>query len=537
MADKLTPKQKAFADAYIECGNKAEAARRAGYSNKHADATGARLSVNASISAYIAERMRPTEEKRIASADEVLLFLSGVTRGEIKDQFGLDASLSDRINAAKELLKRHDAAGKFDAAPVHINVDGALFENIADMFIPVHRDIAKMKHAEYWFKGGRGSTKSSFISLEIIRGLREDENAHAVVFRRVANTVKDSVYEQLIWAIDALGVDDEFVIKKSPLEIERRSTGQRILFRGTDDPKKSKSLKLSKGYFKFLWFEELAEFRGMADVRTIKQSVFRGTDKGITFYSYNPPKSAQNWVNSEALTPRDDRLVHHSTYLEVPPEWLKDAFIAEAEIVKQTNERAYKNEYLGEVTGSGGQVFDNLEERTITDAEIEQMDVFYNGLDFGFAVDPDAFTRWAYDKHARKLYAIGEFYSARTPIETLADKIIEMVGHEVVTCDCEDPRMITQLRGLGVNTTACTKGAGCREHGYRWLQSLGAIIVDPKRTPNIAREFREYEFAQDAHGNFLSEYPDKKDHTCDSCRYALNRVIGRRTATTGKRPF
>ena len=529
---ELNELQKRFADAYLECGNQTEAAKRAGYSEKSARQTGARLMTNAAISAYIAQRMKPTEEKRIASADEVLLFLSGVMRGEIRDQFGLDASLSDRISAAKELQKRHDAAGKADAAPAFINVDGALFDNIADMFVPVHRDIAKMKHAEYWFKGGRGSTKSSFISLEIIRGMREDENAHAVVFRRVGNTIKDSVYEQLIWAIDALDVSDEFIIKKSPLEIERRATGQRILFRGTDDPKKSKSLKLSKGYFKYLWFEELAEFRGMDDIRTIKQSVFRGTDKGITFYSYNPPKSAQNWVNGEALTPRGDRYVHHSTYLGVPQEWLKEAFLSEAEIVKQTNERAYKNEYLGEVTGSGGQVFDNLEERTITDDEISRMDVFFNGLDFGFAVDPDAFTRWAYDAKNRRLYAVGEFYGARTPTETLAEKVIGMAGREIVTCDSADPRMIQQLRELGVNTLACTKGPGSREHGYRWLQNLGAIVVDPKRTPNIAREFREYEYPQDAHGNFLSEYPDKNDHCCDSCRYALNRVIGRKNAKT-----
>lgn len=534
MTEKLTPKQKAFADAYIECGNASEAARRAGYKQ---EVQGRENLRKPTVSAYINERMRPTEEKRIASADEVLLFLSGVMRGEIRDQFGLDASLSDRISAAKELQKRHDAASKGQAvAPTVVNVDGALFENIADIFIPVHRDIVKMKHAEYWFKGGRASTKSSFISLEIVKGIRDDENANAVVFRKVGNTIKDSVYEQLIWAIEALGVSEEFTFRKSPLEIVR-NTGQRIMFRGSDDPMKSKSLKLSRGYFKYLWFEELAEFRGMEDIRTIKQSVFRGVDKGVTLYSYNPPRSAQNWVNSEALKPRDDRLVHHSTYLDVPVEWLKEAFIAEANITKETNERAYRNEYLGEVTGSGGQVFDNLEERTITDEEINRLDVFYNGLDFGFAVDPDAFTRWAYDAKNRRLYAVAEFYGAHTPTATLADKITCMVGRELVTCDSADPRMISQLRELGVNTLACTKGPGSREHGYRWLQNLGAIVVDPKRTPNIAREFREYEYPQDAHGNFLSEYPDKNDHCCDSCRYALNRVIGRRTATTGKRPF
>lgn len=512
MAEKLTPKQKAFADAYIECGNASEAARRAGYSEKNANVNGPRMLANAGISAYIAERMAAQDDRRVASADEVLRFFSAVLRGEEKDQFGLDASLSDRLNAGKELLKRYDAAAPAKNAPAAVNVDGALFENIADVFIHVHRDLAKMKHAEYWFKGGRASTKSSFISLELIRGLLEDDQANAVVFRKVGNTIKDSVYEQLVWAIDALGVTDEFTFRKSPLEIIRTDTGQRIIFRGADDPMKSKSLKLSRGYFKYLWFEELAEFQGMDAVRTIKQSVFRGVDKGVTFYSYNPPRSAQNWVNDEALKLRGDRLVHHSTYLDVPREWLKDAFVAEAEALKATNERAYRNEYLGEVTGTGGQVFDNLEERTITDAEIGTFDVFYNGLDFGFAVDPDAFTRWAYDKRARKLYAIAEYYGARTPAETLAEKVIALAGREVVTCDAADPRMISQLQRMNVNAIGCKKGPGSREHGYRWLQDLGAIIIDPKRTPNIAREFRKYEYAQDRNGNFLSEYPDKDDH-------------------------
>lgn len=532
MPKELTPKQKAFADAYIECGNASEAVRRVGYSEKNANVKGAQLLANPNISAYIAERMQAQDDKRVASADEVLRFFSAVLRGEEKDQFGLDASLADRLNAGKELLKRYDAAGPAKDAPVAVNVDGALIENIADVFVPVHRDLSRLRHAEYWFKGGRASTKSSFISLELIRGILGDANANAVVFRKVGNTIKDSVYEQLVWAIDALEVTDQFTFRKSPLEIVRNATGQRILFRGADDPMKSKSLKLSKGYFKYLWFEELAEFRGMEDIRTIKQSVFRGVDQGITFYSYNPPRSAQNWVNDEAHKPRNDRLVHHSTYLDVPPEWLKDAFVAEAEALKATNERAYRNEYLGEVTGTGGQVFDNLEERAITDAEIDTFDAFYNGLDFGFAVDPDAFTRWAYDKRTHRLYAIAEYYGARTPAETLAEKVRALAGREVVTCDCADPRMISQMQRLGVNAIACKKGSGSREHGCRWLQDLGAIVIDPKRTPNIAREFRKYEYAQDKNGNFLSEYPGKDDHSIDSTRYALERVTNMRTAKT-----
>lgn len=404
---------------------------------------------------------------------------------------------------------------------------------IAEVFDPVYSDLISEGHSEYWLRGGRGSTKSSFISLAIVLGLWRDEHANAIVYRRVGNTIKDSVYEQLIWAIDTLHLAKYFKLKKSPLEIERIGTGQRILFRGADNPMKSKSIKLKRGhYFKFLWFEELAEFRGMEDVRVIKQSILRGVDHAFTFYSYNPPRSAQNWVNAEALKPREDRLVHSSTYLDVSPDWLGDAFIAEAEAVKATNERAYRNEYLGEVTGTGGQVFDNLELRKITDAEIGSFDRFYNGLDFGFAVDPDAFTRWHYDRKTRCLYAVAEYYGARTGIDTLASKISAIAGREIVRCDSADPRMITELKIRGINAIGAKKGAGSREHGYRWLQDQGAIIVDPARTPNIAREFAKYEFTCDKNGNFLPEYPDRDDHTCDSTRYGLEPEIARRTATT-----
>lgn len=386
---------------------------------------------------------------------------------------------------------------------------------IAGVFLPLSKDIRAMRHAEYMLGGGRGSTKSSFISVMIIQGMLTDDDANAIVYRRVGNTLKDSVYSQLAWAIDILDRNDEFVFRKSPMEIVRVSTGQKIMFRGADDPMKSKSIKLVKGYFKYLWFEELVEFRSMEDIRTIKQSVLRGGDRAITFYSYNPPKTAANWVNEEALRPREDRLVHMSTYLDVIGEhrdWLGEPFIAEAEAVRATNERAYRNEYLGEVTGTGGTVFDNLELRAIPDSEIATFGTFYNGLDFGFAVDPDALTRWAYDRHSRKLYAIAEYYGSHTSIDTLADKVRSIAGRELVRCDSADQRMIAELKRRGINAISVTKGAGSVDHGMRWLTDQGAIVVDPKRTPNIAREFSRYEYLQDKSGNFLAAYPDKDNH-------------------------
>lgn len=387
---------------------------------------------------------------------------------------------------------------------------------IADVYEPVMQDILDEKHSEYWLKGGRSSLKSSFISLQIAYGIIADAcadaQANAIIYRRVGNTIKDSVYAQMIWAINALGWSSAFEYRKSPYEIILKKTGQRIMFRGADDPVKSKSIKLAKGYFKFLWFEELTEFRSPEDIRMIKQSVFRGVEKAITFYSYNPPKTASTWVNAEALVKDDRRLVHHSTYLDVPPEWLGSEFIALAESVKRTNERAYRNEYLGEVTGTGGQVFDNVELRRIADDELKTLDRFYNGLDFGFAVDPDAATRWAYDRKTRKLYAVDEYYGAHTSIDTLAEKVGKIAGQEIVRCDSADPRMIDELRRRGINAIGVKKGPGSREHGYRWLQDQGGIVIDPQRTPNIAHEFQAYEFEQDRMGNFIPEFPDGNDH-------------------------
>lgn len=408
---------------------------------------------------------------------------------------------------------------------------------VASVFMPVHRAIRAGEYREYWLRGGRGSTKSSFVSIEIILGLMRNPDANAIVYRKVAATLRESVYEQLIWAIDTLGVSAFFKPRVSPLEIEYKPTGQKILFRGADDPMKSKSIKLRKGYFGYLWFEELAEFQGIDAIRTIKASILRGTgdESAVTFCSYNPPMSRNNWVNSEAMKAVDGRLVHESCYLQVPPEWLGREFIAEAEKLKATNERAYRHMYLGEITGTGGQVFDNLTIRTIAPEEIGHMERFFCGLDFGFATDPDAFTRWAYSDKTRTLYALEEYYSPGNSIDRIAAECQKRADREIVRCDSADPRMIAELRRRGVNAIGVKKGPGSVDHGMRWLQNLGAIVIDRRRTPNIAREFAEYEYQQDRHGNFIPEYPDANNHTIDSARYALETQIAMKQLGTMSR--
>lgn len=399
---------------------------------------------------------------------------------------------------------------------------------IAPAFYSLHEDIKRRRHSEYWLMGGRGSTKSSFVSVEIILGLISTPGANAIIYRKVAATLRESVYEQMITAIDWLGLREYFAFRISPMEIRYKPTGQRILFRGADDPSKSKSVKLSKGYFGFLWFEETAEFSGMEALRTIKASVIRGTPadgRAITFYSYNPPISARNWVNKEALRQVDGRMAHMSCYLDVPPEWLGKEFIAEAEALKKSNERAYRHMYLGEITGTGANVFENLELRHISDDEIETFGNTYAGMDFGWFPDPLHFVRCCYDKG--RLWIYDEYRTVKTPNRNVYAQLVEKHGltnDEEVIADSAEQKSISDFRSCGMRCIGAMKGPGSVLASMKWLQALDKIIIDPARCPAAAEEFSAYEYERDREGEPVAAYPDKDNHAIDATRYATNRI-------------
>jgi PBSX family phage terminase large subunit len=398
-----------------------------------------------------------------------------------------------------------------------------LSQVIAPSFKEVHKDIKRGLHTHYWLSGGRGSTKSSFVALEIIYGIMKDPQANAMVLRKVKDTLRDSVYEQLTWAIETLGVSQYWEIPEAKLVLTYIPTGQKILFRGADKPKKIKSAKVKKGYFKYIWYEELDEFSGMEEIRMINQSLMRGGEKFTEFYSYNPPQSTNNWVNAEKKLTRDDRLVHHSDYLSVPKEWLGHIFITEAEHLKETKPKAYEHEYLGEVTGTGGEVFDNVVCRKITDEEIKG---FYNikrGLDFGYAIDPVAYNVMHYDRKKKRLYIFHELYKVGMSNRSLYEHIREEnKNNDFITADAAEPKSIHELRQYGLKMKAAKKGPDSIKYGIKFLQSLEEIVIDDIRCPDTAREFLTYELDKDANGNFKADYPDKNNHTIDDVRYALN---------------
>ena len=393
-------------------------------------------------------------------------------------------------------------------------------------FVDINRQIKP--NIEYVFEGGRGGLKSSFVAFKIVELIKNNPQMHACITRQVAGTLKDSVYANMKWAINELGLMEEFECKVSPLEIKYIKTGQTIYFRGLDDETKLKSIKPEFGYIGILWKEEKDQMKGDAQERSVNQSVLRGGDESYDFSSYNPPKSKSNWVNRIKLIPNPKRVIHHSSYLEAPAEWLGQKFIDDAAHLKEINPEAYEHEYLGVPNGDGGNVFEYLEIRDITDEEISRMDRIFAGVDYGWYPDQFCYLRTYYDSAREKIYLIDELYVNKWSNSKTADWI-KKKGYDDYTmiCDSAEPKSVNDFRDAGLPARGAIKGPGSIEYGFKFLQTK-TLVIDPKRTPNAYKEITEYEYDRDKEGNVISGYPDGNDHAISALRYAYEPLFNRR---------
>ncbi len=435
-----------------------------------------------------------------------------------------------RVLREIEALQRERAEERNKAA----NADAVrvrLTDIIAPAFYSVHWDVIEGGHTYYDLFGGRGSTKSSFISTEIVLGIMSDPLANAMVYRKVGNTIGSSVYEQILWSIEALGVRHLWKERTSPHSFTYLPTGQVIRFRGLDKAKKTKSIKIARGYFKYLWFEELDEFSGEEEIRSVQQSVLRGGTKFTVFKSFNPPISKSNWANQYVLTPRKDALRHKSCYTDVPPEWLGQQFLDDAEFLKETNPRAYAHEYLGEAIGTGGEVFDNLDIREIPDDMVQSFDQIYMGIDWGWYPDPFHWAKMHYDAARLTLYIFDEYRANKESNQATwyaLQTAKGVTGDDLITADSAEPKSVGDYREYGAFCRPAVKGPDSVRYGIKWLQSLRAIVIDPVRCPATAQEFQNYEYERTADDEVISGYPDANNHSIDAVRYAMERVWRRK---------
>ena len=405
-------------------------------------------------------------------------------------------------------------------------MDIHLKETIPKVFQPIHKAVQNEGIQEVVAKGGRGSGKSSYLSLELVLQLLRHPNCHAVVLRKVAGTLRNSVYNQVVWAIDALGCTACFRCTVSPMECTYLPTGQKILFFGLDDAGKLKSLKLPFGSVGICWFEELDQFDGPEEVRNVEQSIFRGGSYSLTLKSFNPPAMARSWVNRYALEKRDGKLVHHSTYKDLPRALLGERFWADAEHLRATNPEAYRHEYGGEVVGSGAAVFANLQLRAVPDDEILTFDRMYHGVDWGWYPDPWAFNQCHYDAARRVLYIFAEMTANKKRNKETADMLLDygLTRDDLITADGAEPKSVADYQKFGLRCISARKGPGSVERSMQWMQGLSSIVIDKVRCPKTADEFVSYEYERNREGDIISGYPDANNHHIDACRYATESI-------------
>lgn len=401
-----------------------------------------------------------------------------------------------------------------------------MYDLLGRSFWGLADDVRDHGHTHYDLSGGRGSLKSSCISILVPALLISHPGTHACVFRKVGNTLRDSVFNQYVWAIGELGMADYWKANKTPMELVYKPTGQKIMFRGADDPMKIKSIKVPFGYIAITHFEEKDQFAGRNEIHSILESTMRGGDLFWNFESYNPPISRDNWANLDTEQERPDRLCHRSVYLDAPQEWLGEQFIKEAEYMRQTNEREYRHTYLGEAVGNGADVFENLEVRAITDEEISHFDRIYNGVDWGFFPDPWAFNRMYYNAARRELYIFDEDTANKAGNRETANRLLAkgLTKQDLITADSAEPKSVNDYNAFGLRCVGAEKGAGSVDYSMKWLQQLSKIVIDPRRCPETKREFSAYEYERTKSGEIMSGYPDRNNHHIDAVRYGTERI-------------
>ncbi len=476
------------------------------------------------VTAYLDEKRAELSKKLVWTRDRAMRSLVKVAEETEELGFGGGNQIVRAVEAANKMCG-------FDKPEEVLAEDRPKWQLPASLlgsaFVDINRAIDDEDYWDIMLEGGRGSLKSSYAALKVIELIEQHPTWCAIAIRKVSNTINDSVFANLVWAIDIAGLVEDYKCTKSPHQITKKSTGQVIYFRGADDPGKIKSIKPPKDmYIAVQWMEEFDQMDGMESVRNIEQSITRGGDRIVRIKSYNTPKSALHFVNVEKLIPKKGRTLHKSTYLQSPIKWLGRPFVEEAEHLKSVNTPAYDHEYMGVAIGEDGMVFDNWEVREITAAERETLNVEMQGLDWGWYPDPFAWVSCYYNAATMTLYVTDEYGTNKMKNEQTYNALKDagrLKPHVQIICDSAEPKSIQDFKDYGAYARPCIKFPGSVERGLKWLASRAKIVIDVN-CPRIAKEIREYELEKDKDDNYISVFPDKNNHFIDALRYATNDI-------------
>lgn len=375
-------------------------------------------------------------------------------------------------------------------------------------------------------KGSRGSKKSKTTALNMIYRLFEYKEANCLCVRRYSNTLRDSVYSDLKWAIHKLNMDAFFDWTVSPMQITRKSTGQKILFRGLDDGLKITSISVDKGYLCFVWIEEAFEI-GEEDFNKLDMSI-RGEVpdkyfKQITL-TFNP-WSATSWLKSRFFDKKDDDIFTKTTTWQCN-EWLDESDRNIFLKMKSDNPRRYRIEGDGDWGIAEGIIYTNVKFESFDVEEIrtkENIKASF-GLDFGFT-DPNAFVCLFIDNKDMKIYVFDEWYKTGVTNKKIAQVIKDKgYGGQRIICDCAEPKSIVELQEEGIKAEPSRKGKDSVNHGIQLIQNY-EIIVHDRNCPEFKKEIQNYCWAKDKDVKPTDKPDHEFSHGMDAMRYGAGKVL------------
>ena len=408
-----------------------------------------------------------------------------------------------------------------------------------EIFLP---DIVGKGYGTYWnykgryrvCKGSRASKKSTTTAMNLIYRIIEYPESNALVVRKTYRTLLDSCFAQLKWAVNRLGVKDYFDFKLSPLEIIYKPTGQKILFRGLDDPLKVTSVTVDVGSLCFLWIEEAYEIMSESDFDMLDESIRGEVPKGhfkqitLTFNPWNE----RHWIKGRFFDKVDKDVLAITTNYTCN-EWLDRSDLNVFERMKENNPRRYQVAGLGNWGIVDGLIYENFEERQFTLEDVKDYKTVA-GLDFGYTNDPTAFFIGFLDKKDSILYVWDEMYSKGLSNKKIYENIKNMgYSKEKITGDSAEPKSIDELKGYGLRIKGAKKGKDSILNGIQWIQDL-KIIIHP-RCNNFLTEISNYQWDKDKFGKALNRPIDDFNHLLDAMRYALEDDIQSKTINVRSR--
>ena len=401
--------------------------------------------------------------------------------------------------------------------------------NVQNLFLP---EIVGKGYKRFWnytgryrvVKGSRASKKSKTTALWIICNMMKFPDANTLVIRKTFRTLKDSCFAELKWAIHRFKVDAFWDVKESPLEMTYKPTGQKIYFRGLDDPLKVTSITVDIGRLCWMWIEEAYEITKESDFdmldESIRGEVPEGLFKQITL-TFNP-WNERHWMKHRFFDDQDDQTLDLTTNYKCN-EWLDASDLKVFEDMKKRNPRRYKVAGLGDWGIVEGLVYENWKEQVFTLDDVRSLHTVC-GLDFGYTNDPSAFFIGFLDLENKRLYVWDEMYETGLSNRKIYETITGMgYGKETITADSAEPKSIDELRSLGLYVHGAKKGKDSINNGIQWIQDL-EIIVHP-RCVNFLTEISNYMWKSDRFGKKLNEPIDDFNHLMDAMRYALEQYI------------